>query len=302
MTPLPPMPGRLAVEDFSFLQARLLWCYEGEVSPENRRKFTAERDIDHHIHAWWIEGGSVTLRHGPKQWTARAGEWIFNPVEPHQQEFSPKARILSINFKLEWPSGDPLVDQPLVVRAKKFAGLNRAALPLMRFIRHNFPGVRNDLWRAPIDAVSYFELNRLFSRWLAAYLRVAFASGIVPSRMSEIDPRVQAALRELDRQPWTQPFREKSLARQIGLSAGHLDRLFVEQLRMTPRAYLQKRRYSSAVALLSDRDVPVKKIGYDLGFSSPGHFSHWFREVSGKSPRQYRMSRQTPVSKRTKSR
>jgi AraC family transcriptional regulator len=103
-----------------------------------------------------------------------------------------------------------------------------------------------------------------------------------------MDPRVLSLLHVLDRHSWDTPFREKDLARKTGLSTGHLDRLFVRDLGATPRAYRQKRRLENARALLADQSIPVKKIACDLGFSSPAHFSHRFRNVHGKSPRQIR--------------
>ena len=274
------------VKDYSFLNARLLWCYEGEVLEENRHKSNREG----HIHIWWIQRGSATMRRGAKSWSARAGEWMFGMTQPHRQDFSTDARILSINFKVEWPSGDSLIDQPLVVPAKSFPELAQAARPLLRFIRRNFHGVRNDLWGSPIGLVSFFELHQLFSRWMVAYLRVALSSGILPTRMAGLDARVLSALRHLDQHAWSTPFRETLLAREIGLSAGHLDRLFVQQLGLTPSAYLQKRRFESAAALLAESGMPAKKIGYELGFSSPAHFCHWFRQATGQTPLQFRAS------------
>jgi len=279
-----PLNACFTVKDYSFLNARLLWCYEGEVLEENRRKLNRER----HIHAWCIQRGSVTMRRGAKSWSAHAGEWIFGAPHPHHQDFSTDARILSISFKVEWPSGDSLIDQPLVVPAKRFLELAAAARSLLRFIRRNFQGVRNDLWGSPVALVSFFELHQLFSRWMTAYLRVVLASGIVPTRMAGLDARVLAALRRLDQHAWPAPFHEAALAGELGLSAGHLDRLFVQQLGLTPRAYLQKRRFESAAALLAESGLPAKNIGYDLGFSSPAHFCHWFRQATGQTPLQFR--------------
>ena len=276
----------LSVEDLSSLQARLLWCYEGKAALASGMKTAGER----HLCAWWLLEGGVTLRRGTQVWRAGPGDWLFAGPLPHRQDFTPDAWIVSINFRLEWPNGDSLIEQPLAVHNRDFPALSRTAKPLLRFINRHYPGVRTHLWCSPAELVPFFELQRLFSAWMSAYLRCLEVSGIVPTRLAGLDARVLSALRILDRQPWTEPFREETLARQIGLSAGHLDRLFVAQLKLTPRAYLQKRRFVSALAQLSDPATPVKKIGYDLGFSSPGHFSFWFRKIHGQSPRQFRLA------------
>ena len=82
----------LTFEDWSFLHARLLWCYEGEVDAPNRRHFSRRNQLS----AWWIQSGSVTIKRGRDTWSARAGEWIFCGPHSMHQDFSPDARILSI--------------------------------------------------------------------------------------------------------------------------------------------------------------------------------------------------------------
>lgn len=282
-----PVSSPLTFEDWSFLHARLLWCYEGEVDAPNRRRFSQRNQLS----AWWIQSGSVTVKRGRDTWTARAGEWIFCGPHPLHQDFSPDARILSINFKLEWPSGDSLVEQILVVPADAHPALGKTARALLRVISRRFPRISTALQPQPVELTDFFELQQLFAAWAQAYLKTLLAAGVVPARMGGLDPRVLAALRELDRHDWRTPFREKNIAAAAGLSAGHLDRLFVQQLGLTPRAYLQKRRLESAVATLADTTVPAKKIAYDLGFSSASHFTHWLRRATGKSPRQVRSER-----------
>lgn len=284
MKAAPPRPADLTFEDWSFLHARLLWCYEGEVDAPNRRRFSQRNQLS----AWWIQTGSVTVKRGGQTWVARAGEWIFCGPHPLHQEFSPEARILSVNFKLEWPSGDSLVDQILVVPAENHPALRKAARALLRFISRRFPRVGTALPPQPMELTDFFETQQLFSAWAQAYLKTLLSAGVVPARMGGLDSRVLAALRQLDRHDWRTPFREKNLAAATGLSAGHLDRLFVQQLGLTPRAYLQKRRLESATATLADSAVPAKKIAYDLGFSSASHFTHWLRRATGKSPREVR--------------
>ena len=274
----------LTFEDWSFLRARLLWCYEGVVAVPNRRVFSRRNQLS----AWWLQAGSVTVRRGTQSWTAGPGEWVFCGPHPMHQEFSSDARILSINFHLEWPSGDSLVEQILLVPAREHPALGRAARTLLRFITKRFPNAGTDLRQQSVSLTAFFEAQQLFSAWAQAYLKTMLASGIVPARMTGLDSRVLAALRQLDRHDWRTPFREKSLAAGTGLSAGHLDRLFVQQLGLTPRAYLQKRRRESATASLADSTTSAKKIAYDLGFSSASHFSHWLRRTTGKSPREVR--------------
>jgi AraC-like DNA-binding protein len=237
-----------------------------------------------------LKGTGSISREG-KCWAAGTGDWIVGTTQPHHQQFSDDARILSLNFKVEWPSGDSLIDEPLVFAAAQHPEFERAARAVFRIVQRHFPGIRNDLWGAAISPATFFKLHEVFSRWMAAYLDLAQTSGILPSRMAGLDPRILASLRYLDRRPWAAPFLEKELADAVGLSVSHLNRLFTQQLSLTPRAYLQKRRFESAISRLRGTEQPVKNIAWDLGFSSPGHFCHWFRRLSGQSPQQLRTSK-----------
>jgi len=279
-----PSDTRLTIEDWSSLRARLLWCYEGKVAEEHLRGSSQVR----HLTAWGIRSGEVEVTMRGRTLRAEAGEWIFSGPESRSQEFSRGARLTSINFHLEWPSGDSLVAPFLVLRDDEHPALTRASRPLLALLRREFPGVRHDLQSHPASPTTFFRLQEKFSAWVAAYLETIQSAGERPTRMRGVDPRVMVALRLLDRHRWSDPFSERNLAEKTGLSVGHLDRLFVRQMGITPRRYLQKRRLESAKAMLREPRLTIKEIGYELGFSSAAHFSHWFRRATGESPRTFR--------------
>lgn len=285
---------RLTVQDWTLLQARLVWAYEGEVAAKNLRQRSARR----HLAAWFIEEGEATVRMGGKRWTATEGRWLLAGPEHFDQEFSAGARIVSVNFLLEWPSGDSLVGEPLVLDGAEHPALLRAARALVKFVRKKFPRAHTELWRESAGLEEFFGLQDVFSTWVLAYLRAVLAAGVTPVRMRGTEPRVLDVLRRLDRQPWSAPFVEKELAGAVGLSAGHLDRLFMRDVGMTPRAYLQKRRREAALAALADPTVPVKQIAHELGFGSASHFSHWMRKNVGRSPRASRQDALAALSSR----
>lgn len=277
----------LTIEDWSSLHAKLLWCYEGDITAPNRRVLFWRNQLV----AWWLLSGSVTITGNGQTHTAYAGDWLFCGPQSLQQEFSADARILSIRFKLAWPSGDSLIDQILRVSAADYPELSRAARPLVRFVAKKFPNAGIDLHHCQADLPSFLELQKLFSIWTQTYLNTLLSLNVMPTRMAGLDRRVLAALRRLDKHDWHTPFNATQLAQEMGLSTGHFDSLFVQQLGLTPRAYLQKRRLEIATTALADPAVPAKKIAYDLGFSSPPHFTHWLRHATGKSPREFRPAR-----------
>lgn len=288
-----PQQAPLTFEDWSSLHAHLLWCYRGEVAAAHRQMTSRCQQLS----AWWLLHGSVTVRRDGHTWRARAGQWMFCGPHPRQQVFSSDARILSINFKLEWPSGDSLADPLLIVPAAAHPALGRAATALVHCVGRHFPHIGTALQPQPADLTSFFETQQRFAVWTHIFLQTLLDAGVVPTRMGKLDPRVLKALRLLDHHDWRLPFREKQLATSVGLSAGHLDRLFVQNLGLTPRAHFHKRRVASATARLADTSVPAKRIAFDLGFSSASHFSHWLRKAVGKCPRELRkdLVAQTPA-------
>lgn len=281
------------VEEWLNLQPRLFWCYDGVVLTSDREMLSKGPQL----FAWWIQRGSVTLRRGDQTWQAHAGEWMLGGIEPRYQAFSPGARILSVNFKLEWPSGDSLVNPMMVLPAAEQSALCRAGKKLAHFVGTRFPESRSNFWLQRMQLRDFMELQKLFSAWTTAYVETVLDAGHVPTRMSGTDSRVVEALRRLDRHPWTTPFSEEDLARELGISTGHLDRLFMQHQGLSPRAHLQKRRLETASALLTDAAMPIKRIAYELGFGSPSHFCHWFRKALGRSPRAFRSGKARSQSK-----
>lgn len=87
----------------------------------------------------------------------------------------------------------------------------------------------------------------------------------------------------------------KDVAFHVGLSNGHLNRLFHQEKGETVFAYLQARRLEEAKNLLATSTFSIRLITYVCGFTNPSHFSHWFTRNTGCSPSDYRRQASTNV-------
>jgi AraC family transcriptional regulator, regulatory protein of adaptative response / DNA-3-methyladenine glycosylase II len=81
---------------------------------------------------------------------------------------------------------------------------------------------------------------------------------------------------------------EAALARQVGVSARHLRRLFLRHLGATPDQLARSRRAHFARRLLDDTDLTAADIAFASGFGSLRQFNRSMQEVFGASPTDLR--------------
>ena len=79
-----------------------------------------------------------------------------------------------------------------------------------------------------------------------------------------------------------------TVARDAGLSRPHFFKLFRENTGVTPALYANTMRIERALDRLMRSQTSVTDIGYELGFSSQSHFTHFFSAHVGIAPTQYR--------------
>lgn len=87
---------------------------------------------------------------------------------------------------------------------------------------------------------------------------------------------------------YAQPLDVGALARDAGMSAGHLSRRFKAAYGEAPYRYLMTRRIERAMTLLRRGDLSVTEVCFEVGCSSLGTFSTRFAELVGMPPSVYR--------------
>ncbi|MDX3924221.1 MAG: helix-turn-helix domain-containing protein [Shinella sp.] len=78
------------------------------------------------------------------------------------------------------------------------------------------------------------------------------------------------------------------VARSVGLSRPHFFALFKEHMNVTPNVYWNTLRIAEAVRCLQSSDESMTAVACNLGFTSQGNFSRFFREHTGVPPTVYR--------------
>ena len=92
-----------------------------------------------------------------------------------------------------------------------------------------------------------------------------------------------------------QELKLSDLANQVGYSEYYLSRKFKKEMGMSISAYIKYVRIERSKMMLVSSGIPVSQIADSLHFASSSHFSESFREVTGKTPQQYRTENQQYV-------
>jgi AraC-like DNA-binding protein len=130
-------------------------------------------------------------------------------------------------------------------------------------------------------------LNQLFDASFDESWKTGGRAGAPARPQSPIDFRVRKSLRILD-DCIADGVELDHVARDAGLSRPHFFKLFRENTVVTPALYANTMRIERALDRLTSSQIAVTDIGFELGFSSQSHFTHFFSAHVGIAPTQYR--------------
>ncbi len=287
--PIPASEGRAlrlgtTNRHWSRLTISLLWMYRGTVYPS----VSGHMDGFRNMAAWLVLKGGVTVTADGGQVSAREGEWLFPKPVPRYQHFSKDAEILSINFRMEWPDGDPLFKDglSLVLQSKDHPGLERIARRLERSVEKVTKTRYHDarLTEETLEFPQFLELEKQVLIWSEVVYHTLIKAGLQPNLHQAGDPRIHDILQYLDSWPLNEPFRVASLAKRSGLSRSNLDRIVTKALGASGKIYIDRRRLNRALQLLRLQDIPVKQIAIETGFNHTSSFCAWFKKKTGRYP------------------
>ena len=83
----------------------------------------------------------------------------------------------------------------------------------------------------------------------------------------------------------------QDLALRLGVSARHLNRLFLEELQATPKSLARARRVQLAKRLIDESNLSLAEVAMRSGFGSVRRFNDELKQSYGRSPRELRRSR-----------
>jgi AraC-like DNA-binding protein len=150
--------------------------------------------------------------------------------------------------------------------------------------------VLGELAQAAADGNSDLGLDEIGQILAGRFVDVVSGKARKQARPSARDRRraVEAALWIDDNSPAEVDLEQA--AQQAGLSPFHFLRLFSAVLGVTPHQYLVRSRLRHAARLLTDDDIAVTDIAYDVGFGDLSNFVRTFHRAAGVSPTKFRQA------------
>jgi AraC-like DNA-binding protein len=131
------------------------------------------------------------------------------------------------------------------------------------------------------------EVERLLLAAIDSSQAPAKADGLTATA-PVLDHRLRAAIAYMREHAGEATTTAEDVAALVGLSRGHFFALFRDQLNTTPQVFLSAVRVEEAVRRLVEEAEPLTSVALDLGFSTPGNFSRFFRDHMGVTPSRFR--------------
>lgn len=72
------------------------------------------------------------------------------------------------------------------------------------------------------------------------------------------------------------------------VSIGECSRCFKEMINSSPKKYLLKYRIARSIELLNDDTMSISDVAFACGFNDSSHFTQYFKQETGMTPRDYR--------------
>lgn len=167
-------------------------------------------------------------------------------------------------------------------------------------LRVGLPDDRKQFWDNMIESIEA-ELATRRDGYRAATLAqltlllidlARMTDGLVDDLRRCGEPLIADVFMVIDRQIG-EPISLRDVAREVGLTPGHLTTVIRRRTGRTVGEWIVERRMAHARILLRDTDLSITEVSRQVGIADAGYFGRVFLRTHGVSPRQWR-NQETP--------
>lgn len=236
-----------------------------------------------HFHEYYvigfIESGSRRLCCNGREYSAEAGNiLLFNPCDKHSCVQSGTALLdyRALNVK-------PEVMERIAAEVTGTKTLPRFPVPVLNE-REIFSSLEK-LHNIISDGGSDFEKEELLFLVFSQLLSVLSIKGGSPQKEYECSLEIEDICTYMG-EHFSERISIDDLCRLTALSKATLIRSFAKEKGISPYRYLENIRLGAAKRLL-EKGVPPVEAAMETGFSDQSHFTNFFRDYIGLTPKQY---------------
>lgn len=139
------------------------------------------------------------------------------------------------------------------------------------------------------DSVRRLVIREVEDRILRFALAQPHDARLAPAPVEDGPVKKVVEMARFMAENYAKPIQLKEVAAHVGLHPNYAMTLFRRYYGMTLNTYLARLRICQAQYLLISGDRDISRIAFDTGFGSISRFYETFKEISGCTPRQYRL-------------
>jgi len=240
--------------------------------------------------AWFMRTGSSSATSRGVHASAQPGQWLVCLPGVRDQKIDKNARYVSLHFAIECPDNPAEWTGPAVMVFDQTPSLDRTLRQLQQSKVSRYMSEAGIFHPQEIAAtfVETFHFQKCSSAFFQELLQVLASRQAFCHAPTIQDPRVRHSRQFLAQCDFRQHFSRRQLAAQYDLSASQMDRLWRQELNITPQDYWDQCRLKQACALLEVKEHLIKEVSYMVGFQYVSRFCIWFRNKMQESPSSYR--------------
>ncbi len=250
---------------------RLLYCCDG----------SGEVDIDGEKYR--VKRGTLLL------WRAGVPYTYFSNVEKPML-------LLGVNFDYTWEHSDITLPLPPVQARLSENSFTVQAPTFEDYGRLNgvivLQNVSESFHRRLEEINSEFERKKNCFELKCSGMLMQLLSEIVPlaenGALNSAGDKLTDKIIEYLNANYSKRFSISELGAVFGYHPNYLNQMFIKHVGKSIYAYLQDLRVTQAIYFLENSDMTVENIGVACGFSDRSHFSRYFKQKTGRTPKDFR--------------